>query len=145
MPVQLLSGQLRLCQVILVSNNGVFKHCWCQLKLISNIIFNKKYLADPGKARGCFTNTFVIHSFINSVSHPLVKYLYSAVTPRRLKMVLPVQKQNIFFQRFLILKGILIAVLVQKLRQFCWMVGFCPMVELHLEVSAPVGSNQVNH
>ena len=28
------------------------------------------YLADPGKARGCSTNSLRIHSFINSVSRP---------------------------------------------------------------------------
>ena len=36
----------------------------------------------------------------------------------------------------LILKGIQIALLVQKKRQFCWMGGFCPLVELHREGSA---------
>ena len=29
-----------------------------------------RLLADPGEARGCSTNTFVINSFINSVSQP---------------------------------------------------------------------------
>ena len=33
-------------------------------------------LADPGKARGCSTNTIVIHSFINSLGHPLVKIYF---------------------------------------------------------------------
>ena len=27
--------------------------------------YTLKYLADPGEARGCSTNSFVIHSFIN--------------------------------------------------------------------------------
>ena len=31
------------------------------------------FLANWGKVRGCFTNTFVINSFIQSFSHPLVK------------------------------------------------------------------------
>ena len=31
------------------------------------------FLADPGKARCCSTNTFVIHWFINWFIHPLVK------------------------------------------------------------------------
>ena len=30
------------------------------------------YLADPGKARGCSTTTFVIHSLIRSLSNPLL-------------------------------------------------------------------------
>ena len=33
-------------------------------------------LADPGKARGCSTNTIVIHSFINSLGRPLVKIYF---------------------------------------------------------------------
>ena len=53
--------------------------------------------------------------------------------PKWLKRVLPVMKQTIltFFQRFLILKGIYIVVLVEKLQKFCL------MVELHREGSAP--------
>ena len=35
-----------------------------------------------------------------------------------------------FFRRFLTLKGIQITLLVQKLQQFCWMDGFCLLVEL---------------
>ena len=35
-----------------------------------DIIFNR-YLADPGKVRGCSTNTVTIHSFCEWVSHPL--------------------------------------------------------------------------
>ena len=31
------------------------------------IVLCNMFLADPGKARGCSTNSFVIHSFINSV------------------------------------------------------------------------------
>ena len=30
-------------------------------------------LAEPGEARGCFTNTFVIYSLPNGLSHSLVK------------------------------------------------------------------------
>ena len=54
-------------------------------------------------------------------------------------MVLPVIKQTIltFFQRFKIFKGIKIALLNQKLWRFCWMGGFCLLVELHQEGSAP--------
>ena len=36
----------------------------------------------------------------------------------------------IFLRRFLILKGIQIALPVQKLQQFCWMGGYCLLVEL---------------
>ena len=42
------------------------------------------WLADPGKARGCSINSFVI----NSVTDGLWKYLYGAATPSWLKMVL---------------------------------------------------------
>ena len=42
-----------------------------------------------------------------------------------------------FFQRFWILKGIKIGKLVQKLQWFCWMGGFCLLVELHWEGTAP--------
>ena len=38
---------------------------------------------------------------------------------------------------FYILKGIQSALLVQKLLQFCWMGGFCLLVEHHWEGSAP--------
>ena len=59
------------------------------------------YLADLGEARGCTTNTFVIHELINSFIHPLVNYLYGGVMHKWLKMVLPVIKQTIltFFFR----------------------------------------------
>ena len=43
-------------------------------------------LANPGEARGCSTNTSVIHQ----LSHPLVKISVRAVMPKRLNMVLPV-------------------------------------------------------
>ena len=35
------------------------------------------------------------------------------------------------------MKGIQIASLVQELRRFCWMGGFCLLVELHRQRSAP--------
>ena len=78
--------------------------------------------ADPGDARGCSTNSFVI----KWLSDGLWKYLYSAATPWRLKMMLIVIKYTIlqFFRRFLILKGIPIGLLVQTLWQFCWIGGF---------------------
>ena len=40
-------------------------------------------------------------------------------------------------RRFQIPKGIQIALLVQKLRRFCFMGGFCPLVKLHREGSVP--------
>ena len=49
------------------------------------------FLADPGEARGCSTNSFVIHSFIDSVILFLPQ-LYSAVTPKQLEIALPVIK-----------------------------------------------------
>ena len=54
-------------------------------------------------------------------------------------MVLPIIKQTwlTFFRRFWILKGIIIAVLVEKCQWFCWMGGFCLLVELHQEGSVP--------
>ena len=47
-------------------------------------------------------------------------------------MVLSVIKETKlqFWRRLYILKGIKIALLVQKLRRFCWMGGFCLLVEL---------------
>ena len=53
------------------------------------------FLSDPGKARGCSTNTFVIDWLIDWFVLKL-KYLYGAVTPKQFKMVLPVIKQTIF-------------------------------------------------
>ena len=41
-----------------------------------------KYLADPGKARGCSTNTYVTHSLIHLLSHPLVSHSFTAA-PRQ--------------------------------------------------------------
>ena len=61
----------------------------------------KRYLlANPGKARACSTNTSVTRWFIHSLILQF-KYLYGAVTPKQLKMVLAVIKQTIltFFQR----------------------------------------------
>ena len=71
------------------------------------------FLADPGEARGCSTNTSVIHSVM------VCEFLLQ------------------FSKIFKILKGIQIALLVQKLRRFWWMGGFCLLVELHREGSAP--------
>ena len=34
------------------------------------LAFQLMYLADPGAARGCSTNSLVINSFINSLSQP---------------------------------------------------------------------------
>ena len=46
---------------------------------------------------------------------------------------------DIFFRNLSeILKGIKITVLAQKLQQFCLKGGFCLLVELHGEGSAPV-------
>ena len=55
------------------------------------------------------------------------------------KRVLQIIKQTIltFYQNFEILKAIKSAVLVHKVRRFCWMGGFCLLVELHREGSAP--------
>ena len=41
------------------------------------------------------------------------------------------------FGRFKISNGIKIPSLVQELRRFCWMAGFCLLVELHREGSVP--------
>ena len=54
------------------------------------LICSARYLADPGKARGCSTNTSVIHSLSNG----LWKYLYGAVTPKRLKKGASSHKTN---------------------------------------------------
>ena len=51
----------------------------------------KKYLADPGEARGCSINSLVIHSFIKSVILFLPE-LYGAARPKRLEIELPVTK-----------------------------------------------------
>ena len=53
---------------------------------------------------------------------------------------LPGKKVKFFCGKYffyLIPKGIQIAYLVQKLQQFCRMGGFCPLLELHREGSAP--------
>ena len=49
------------------------------------------YLADPGKARGCSTNSLMIHKLIKSVTLFLPQ-LYGAATPKRLEIELPVIK-----------------------------------------------------
>ena len=59
----------------------------------SEVNFMKKNdlcLADPGEARGCSTNTFVIDSLIHQFIHPLVK----------LDRVGPVGKTTIWGNRF---------------------------------------------
>ena len=43
----------------------------CSTRLVSHGL--PKHLADPGKARGCSTNTFVINWVINWLSDPIVK------------------------------------------------------------------------
>ena len=65
------------------------------------------YLADPDKAMGCSTNTFFIHS--------LIQWWFVKISLRR--------------------RHALIELLDQKLRQFCWIGGFCLLVELHWEGS----------
>jgi hypothetical protein len=50
------------------------------------------YLADPGKARGCSTNSFEIDSLIDSVILFLPQ-LYGAATRKRLEIALPVIKK----------------------------------------------------
>ena len=49
------------------------------------------FVADPGEARGCSTNSLVIHSFSHSVSLFLPQ-LYGAATPKQLEIALPVIK-----------------------------------------------------
>ena len=56
------------------------------------------------------------------LTDPLWKYIYGAPTPKSLEMVLSVIKQTSLHIvcRFLILKGIQIALLIQMLRHFAW-------------------------
>ena len=49
------------------------------------------FLADLGKARGCSTNSLVIHSFIKSVI-TFLPQLYGAAMPKRFEIALPVIK-----------------------------------------------------
>ena len=92
-----------------------------------------KYLADPGEARGCFTNTSVTHYLIDSFTNSLVKISLWRRHNQTVQNGAPVVKQTTFW----ILKGIKIAVLVQNLRRFCWTDWFCLLVDLHREGSAP--------
>ena len=52
----------------------------------------KTFLADPGEARGCSTNTSVINWLIDSFSDHLWKNLYGAVTPKWFKIMPPLIK-----------------------------------------------------
>ena len=78
--------------------------------------------------RGYSTNTSVSNSFI--------KQWFVKIYLRRLHALMPyfMTESHIlqFLRRFWILKGIQIALLVQKLWRFCWMGGFCLLVELQL-------------
>ena len=49
--------------------NGSWENC----SLAIPVVLHVYSLADPGKARGCLTNTFVIHWLSHWLSHPLVK------------------------------------------------------------------------
>ena len=55
-------------------------------------------------------------SLIHWFAHPLWKYMYSAATPKC----------------YNISKDIKLAWWVQSLQRFCWIDGFCQLVELHL-------------
>ena len=64
-----------------------------------------------------------------------LQYIYGAITPKQLKMVLPLIKQTIltFFWDSVSWRASKSLYWVQKLRQFCWTGGFCLLVELHRE------------
>ena len=104
-------------------NYEVFVTLWCLTPLQS-------LLADPGKDRGCSTITSVIHSFIHSVIH----WWFGKISLRRRHALMVGDGHKIdyvnIFRRFQILKGLHIALLVQKLPRFCLMGGFWLLVEL---------------
>ena len=83
--------------------------------------------------------TSVIHKLIHYFSHPLVKISLRRHQAQMVKNGASSHKTTYIdiFSKILNRDGIEIAVLVQKLQRFCWMGGFCLLVELHREGSAP--------
>ena len=72
---------------------------------------------------------------INWLTHPLVKISLW----RRHALMVGDGASSHKIDYVIILKGIQMALLVQELRQFCWMGGLCLLVKLHREGSAPAG------
>ena len=75
--------QLQVSQIALQLSSGVH-----------NSLHTCVYLADPGEARSCSTNSLVINSLIKSAfsSQSFLPQLYGAATPKRLEIALQVIK-----------------------------------------------------
>ena len=97
------------------------------------IIFSR-----PGQSQGLL-HKHLCHWFINWSTDPLVKI--SLLRHHAQMVINGVSNHKInyicIFRTFKVLKGIPMAVLVQKLRRFCWMDGFWLLMELHQEGFAP--------
>ena len=78
--------------------------------------------------RPCQSHGLLYKHFRDSFIHSLIR-----CHARMVKVGASSHKINFtyIFHQFWILKGNKIAALVQKLRQLCWMGGFCLLVELH--------------
>ena len=95
----------------------------------SNPIFSR-----PGQSQGLLYK-HLCNSFINWFGHPLLKALVKISLRRRHALMVGYgafsRKMDYVFKEILNL-----ALLVQKLRRFCWIGGFCLLVEFHREGSA---------
>ena len=91
----------------------------------------------PGRIQGLLYK-HLCHSLILWLSDPFVKLSLRRRNAQTVKYDASSQKTNYIemFQKFSILRGIETAVLVQKLRRFCYMGKFSLLFELHREGSA---------
>ena len=89
-------------------------------------------ISRPGQSQGLLYK-HLCDWLIHSLSDPLVKIHLQSRHAQTVKNGASSQNTNYIEVFSEILEGIKIAVWVQKLRQFCWMGGFCLLVELHRE------------
>ena len=61
---------------------------------LATLVSAKYFFTDLGKAKGCYTNTIVIHSLKVYVIL-FLPWLYGAVTPKQLEKVLPVKLDGV--------------------------------------------------
>ena len=95
----------------------------CEKVVFFHIRLPLQCLADLGEARGCSTNTSVIHWFIQW-------WFVKISLQRRHALMVEVGAFSHKIDYVTILKGIKFALLVWKLQKFCLMDGFCLLVEL---------------
>ena len=108
--------------------------CYSLLLKSGAYFFFIKFLADPGKARGCFTNTSVVNWL------PLSKYLYGTAMTYWLKTMLSVIKKTLlhFFKRnskswwvmAILLNGWILPIGISLVVEGLWSIGL-PRLDLY--------------